>query len=269
MFCRKCGKEMGNTDTCCKDCGANVTEGSPPPQQISSAYSGGSSADEAKSKTAKNVVKGCALGLCVLFFILPLVQCSHYTELTASGWEIATGTGDMYEMSRASANPLVFALVIMPAILAVLAFANKPFSILRNASLGGLATKFLFIMGAYIMLNTDDYKGYFSLTGFNLLVLAIYIGLCVFTHNYIKYDDAQWYATKAKRQFMNHNIPPKICEKCHASYASDVSSCPKCGFRPAGAGGFNPTHRSSWICEGCNTRNDSSQFFCKDCGAIK
>jgi hypothetical protein len=55
--------------------------------------------EESKQKLYKNIIKGSAILLCLLFFTLPLVQCSQDSSINASGWEIASGTGDLFSNS--------------------------------------------------------------------------------------------------------------------------------------------------------------------------
>ena len=141
--------------------------------------------DESKLKLFKNVIKGCALLLCVLFFTLPLVQCSQDNSITASCWEIATGTGDLFGENN-SGYPLAFLLIIIPISLFILAFINKSFGVLRNVSIIGLLAEIIFLIYANSLLNSDEYKGAFELTGFNWLIAILYTGLCVFSHYCIK-----------------------------------------------------------------------------------
>jgi len=136
--------------------------------------------EETKKRNFKNVIKGAGIILIICFFTLPLVQCTQDRSLTASGWEIATGTGDLYT-DDADGDPLAFLLVVFPAVLLILAFKNKPFSTLRNVSVGGAAFKIIFIGVAHSRINSGDAQGLFELTAFNWIVLAIYIGLCIFT----------------------------------------------------------------------------------------
>ena len=128
----------------------------------------------------KAIVKSGALLLCILFFTLPLVQCTHDTSLNASGWEISTGTGDLFSTDD-SGYPLVFLLLIIPIVLLVMALIGKSFEILRNISIIGLIIKIIFLIYTSILLNSDDFRGIFQLTWFNWLVLGIYLGLCIVT----------------------------------------------------------------------------------------
>jgi len=136
--------------------------------------------DESKQKLCKNIIKGSAILLCVLFFTLPLVQCSQDSSLTASGWEIASGTGDLFDEDD-SGYPFAFLLIIIPVAILILAFTNKSFKALRNASIAGLLAEIIFLIYANSLLNSSKYKGAFKLTGANWLVSIIYIALCAFT----------------------------------------------------------------------------------------
>ena len=74
--------------------------------------------------------------LCILFFAVPLVR-NYYSE-NASGWQIATSTGNMESPMN---NPLVFALLIFPGILFFTALINKSFTLLRNISAIGFVAQ--------------------------------------------------------------------------------------------------------------------------------
>jgi predicted tellurium resistance membrane protein TerC len=145
--------------------------------------------EETKKKNFRHIVKGCALVLCLLFFVCPLVKCSQDSSLTASGWEIATGTGKLFSEDKDDGNPLVFALVIIPAVLLALAFTNKSFIVLRNVSIAGLVAKIIFLIAVNMKLNSDDYKGAFELTGNNWLIVFIYVGLIGFMQYCIKQEE--------------------------------------------------------------------------------
>ena len=133
-----------------------------------------------KLSSFTHVVKIFALVLILLFFAAPLVRCTHDTSLNASGWNIASGTGDLKEIDE-SGKPLVFALMIIPVLLLLIAFEKKPFKALSIVALLGLAAEVIFLISLVIKINSGDYEGHFELTGYNWLVLAIYIGLCAFT----------------------------------------------------------------------------------------
>ena len=137
------------------------------------------------------IIRIGGLVLCVMFFILPLVQCSQDSRINATGWEISTGTGDLYDESGEDGNPFVFVLIIIPVILFIIALTKKSFAVLRNVSIAGLVAKIIFIIGAYIMLNSDDYGSMFELTAFNWLVVGIYIGLVCIAHVGIKSETTE------------------------------------------------------------------------------
>ena len=160
----------------------------------------------------RNIVRGGALLLCFSFFTFPLVQCSQDSHLNASGWELATGTGDLFDTASCG-YPLVSLLIIVPVILLILAFANKPFLELRNVAIAGLVTKVVFIIATYAERNSNDFRGDFGLTASSWLVLAMHIGLCLLAHCSISYDYAE-------------NAPGsnKKCRQCEKH--SGPASCP-------------------------------------------
>jgi len=128
--------------------------------------------NESKQKLYKNIIKGSAVLLCLLFFTLPLVQCSQDSSINASGWEIATGAGDLFENSDGG-YPIAFLLIIIPVVLLILAFTNKSFKLLRNTSIAGLLAEIIFLLYANNLLNSGENKGAFELTGSNWLVAII------------------------------------------------------------------------------------------------
>ena len=133
--------------------------------------------EESKSKNFRHVVKGIALLLCVCFFVMPLVKCSQDSRLTASGWEISTGTGDLFDSGSNNGFPMGFMLLIIPAILLIMGFMSVSFKALRNVSIVGLIAKCIFMIVAHIKLSSGDLKGAFELTGNNWLIVFIYFGL--------------------------------------------------------------------------------------------
>jgi hypothetical protein len=79
--------------------------------------------------------------------------------------------------------------LLLPAILGIVGFANKSFTMLRNVSIGGLVAQIGFMIGAYAILNSGDYDGVFVLTAFNWLIIVIYIGLIGFIQYSIKQEN--------------------------------------------------------------------------------
>ena len=137
----------------------------------------------------KMVFKISGIVLCVLFFVLPLVQCSQDSSINASGFQIASGTGDL--MSQAGQSyPVVFLLLIVPIVLVVVAFMGKSLAMIRNVSIAGLVAKIIFMIAAYRMLSEGDFGGSFVLTSFNWFVIIIYAGLVCFAQYCIKQENA-------------------------------------------------------------------------------
>jgi len=123
----------------------------------------------------KMVVRIAGLVLCVLFFVLPVVQCT-YSNGNATSWQIATKTGELME-DVDKGYPVVFVLLLIPIVLLVTAFTNKSFAVLRTISIIGLAAKCAFIIAANIILKSREYEGAFVLTSNVWLIVVIYAGL--------------------------------------------------------------------------------------------
>ncbi|MCL2277648.1 MAG: hypothetical protein FWC21_07090 [Treponema sp.] len=168
--------------------------------------------NKSKLSLYKNIIKGGAILLCVMFFTLPLVQCSQDNSKTASGLEIATGTGSLFSEND-SGYPAAFLLLIIPAILLISAFRNKSFKILRNISIAGLGAKIIFLIIANSMIKSG---GYYELTGYNWFVLIIYIGLSALT----------FYC--AKSYAINNYNTLKICPFCSNEIKMEAIICQFC-----------------------------------------
>jgi len=128
----------------------------------------------------KMIVKIVGLVLCVLFFTLPVVQCSQDSSLNATSWQIATKTGRLMENAD-EGYPAAFILLLIPIVLLVMAFISKSFAGLRIISIIGLIAKCVFIVVANILLKSDDFEGAFVLTPYVWLIIVIYAGLIGFT----------------------------------------------------------------------------------------
>jgi hypothetical protein len=85
---------------------------------------------------------------------------------------------------------------------------NKPFSDLRNVSIVGLAAKIIFLVVMYAQLS-EGHKDV-VLTSFNWLVLAIYIGLCIFTFYCKKYDNDEYNFTSNGYNFTSAEVKYKV-----------------------------------------------------------
>jgi len=135
----------------------------------------------------RTIIKIGVLVLFVLFFTLPLVQCSQDSSMNATGWEIATGTGDLFNNTDSGGYPFVLVLLVVLGFLLICALGpadEVPFSMVRNFSILGLAAQIIFIIVAYNKLNES--RGAFILTPYNWLVVAIYAGMIGFTQYCIK-----------------------------------------------------------------------------------
>ena len=135
----------------------------------------------------RSITKISGLVLCVLFFTLPLVQCSQDSSMNATAAEIAAGTGDLFK--NTDGYTLAFILLIIPILLILCTFAEIPISVLCGFYIAGLAAQITFVIVAYSKLN--EYKGDFGLTPYKLtlynwLVIAIYAGMVGFTQYCIK-----------------------------------------------------------------------------------
>ena len=223
----------------------------------------------------KTIITIGGLLLCVLFFTAPLVQCSQQSSLSATGLEIAVGTGEL--MSEADKSyPIVFVLLIMPIILVIAAFADKSFATLRMVSIAGLVAQIIFMIAAYAMLNSDDYDGAFVLTSLNWLIAAIYIGLIGF---------AQYCNTNASAEVHNkrRSFSHKRCRQCDTVYSGSEHTCPKCNSSlyeevNASAGNENninslptatPISGDTWVCKKCGEKNPRNSDSCKGCGTYR
>jgi ribosomal protein L40E len=219
MFCSKCGENLAEGTSFCPKCGSKITG------DVSNTIDSFTQSVQSKiSKSSRYIIMGGAVILCILFFTMPLVQCSQDSSKTATGIEIATGTGDLFDKND-SGYPLAFLLLIIPVVLLILAFTKKSFTVLRNISIAGLLAEIIFLIYANSLLNSE-YKGDLELTGYNWLVFALYIGLCVFTI----YCSKTSIATNGKDGYAQRNVGDSwICKKCGEKNPITSSSCKSCG----------------------------------------
>jgi len=129
----------------------------------------------------RTIIRIGGLLLCVLFFTLPLVQCSQDSSINATGYELGNTHSDYYDKDY---EP-IWALFIIPFTLLACAFSDEiHFSALRNISIAGLAAQIIFMIIASNKLKESE--GAFVLTPFNWLVIAIYAGMIGFIQYCIK-----------------------------------------------------------------------------------
>ena len=191
MFCSKCGENLAEGSIFCPKCGNKVAS-----DVYGTINSATQPVQSTNSNTFRYIIMGCAVILCILFFTLPLVQCSQDSNYNASGWEIATGTGKLFSEND-KGYPLTFLLIVIPVILLIAAFVNVSFAILRYISITGLLAKIVFLIYANSLLNSDKTKGAFELTGFNWLILGIYVGLCAIAFYCAKNESEGIYVQKS------------------------------------------------------------------------
>jgi RNA polymerase subunit RPABC4/transcription elongation factor Spt4 len=226
MFCSKCGENLAEGTIFCPKCGNKVTGVISDIIDSVAAHSNDTNAEEKKVKSFRYGIMGFALLLCIFFFTLPLVQCSRNTSLTATGIEIATGTGDLFGRDD-SGFPLAFILVFIPVTLLILTFTNKSFAALNFVSIAGLAAKIIFMIFAFILISDEygEYGGSFKLTGSNWFILFIYIGLCVTTF----YCKKTFLTTKSVGDYVQRNVNDKKCKQCNKTFPGTYTGCPHCG----------------------------------------
>jgi len=226
----------------------------------------------------KNLIRVGALLLCILFFTLPLVQCSQDSSYNASGWEISTGTGKLFS-EKNKGYPLVFLLLIIPVILLIASLGiikNYSFTELRNISIVGLLAKIVFLIYANSLLKSGEYKGAFELTGFNYLVLGIYIGLCAIAFYCVKNESEDIYVQKESSNIVHND---KKCRCCNKIFSGSYTACPHCGSslyeelnsstNVSSISPINTNYGDTWTCKKCNEVNPNTAPTCKGCGSYK
>ena len=224
----------------------------------------------------KNIFKIGAILLCILFFTLPLVQCTQDNSYKASGWELATGSGNLFSQSDSS-FPIAFVLLIIPIILLIAAFVSDSFPLLRNISIVGTIVKIICLIYFNSVLNSGEYKGAFELTGFNWLVLGIYIGLVAYGFYCVK-TETENYSNQRSTINTNYSTVNKKCRQCNTIFTG--GNCPKCGSSlyeeiksTANNSSFMSRNASvggdTWYCKKCGETNSISSPTCKGCGVYK
>jgi len=110
------------------------------------------------------------------------VRCTTYAGLNASGWEIATSTGDMFDEDMFSVEEyphfLTFALLLIPIIMLGLSCLKKPYAPLLGMAIAGAIAKIIFMI--WIRTGEAHQYGMIELTGFAWAILVMYAGLAMF-----------------------------------------------------------------------------------------
>ena len=134
-----------------------------------------------KQKQTTMIIRVCAIILVVFFFVLPLVRCTYEPDLTVSGWNMASGTGEAYEIfgDHIRTVPVLFVFLIIPLALTVVTFLSiqplgKYYLIQTILATTGALAKLYFIMEMNARMRRA--VGVES-TGFHWLILLMYAGM--------------------------------------------------------------------------------------------
>jgi hypothetical protein len=162
--------------------------------------------ENSRGNLYKTIIGVCALVMCVLFFVVPLIDAGR---TTLTGWDFVVGKGRGFVQF-----PAIILLLIGPAILSVLAFIKKPYKLLSIVSSICLAFEIIYLVIASSMLSSWQYFG--GITGGNWFILLVYIGLC----------GMSFYGIKSEKQ--NHE-PTKKCPFCANDIKPEAVVCQFCG----------------------------------------
>lgn len=206
--------------------------------------------------TKMNIIRGGALALVLLFFFAPLVRWTHHhwmtmqqqhpphlrdsiTRVAISGWEYAIGAGTI------TSRPLIFVLLIIPAVLFALSWVRKSYEVLATISLGGMVAQIIFVFWYRSL--TGFQNNSLEFTGFTWLILALYAGIAAFALYCAKEKG------KAPKQAVIGVL--KTAVNSVSNFAQSVS-----------ASSVQSTNMSSTVCAGCGAELDQSGMFCGNCG---
>jgi len=128
----------------------------------------------------RNIFRVGALLLIVLFFVAPLVQCKGESSISATGWQIGSGSGDL--MEDGDPAPIVFIMLLVPIALLVVSLMKMTFTALRKFSIVALILDIAFVVILHIQVNSGEMKGALEVTVFNWLILILYIAMVVVAH---------------------------------------------------------------------------------------
>ena len=180
-----------------------------------------------KQKQTLIIIRVCAIILMVFFFVLPLVRCTYDSDLSATSWNMASGTGEIYDEFGITGEgmPVLFVFLILPLALAIITFLSirpigKLYLIQTVLATAGALAKLYFI----IEVNDRIRRGIgFESTGFHWLILLTYVGVAVLAGAAYFLDKQVTAGYGGRRVY-----PPG--EKFHRGGASDMSYPPEDAF---------------------------------------
>ena len=135
--------------------------------------------------------------LILLFFLtMPLMHVSNNTSQSASAYEIATGSGELFNTinsvlseinAAASGYPVAFVLLLIPGLILILSFTKVPYIVISVISAAGVLAKIVFVIVMSSQLNSDVFhfiygkmESSMGLTAWNFIIMVLYVGLAVF-----------------------------------------------------------------------------------------
>ncbi|MCL2409793.1 MAG: zinc ribbon domain-containing protein [Oscillospiraceae bacterium] len=199
-----------------------------------------------KAIDARFIVMVCAVLLVIAFFVLPVTRALadvrmfgiRETEvMRATGLQYSIGAGEFMRETMEGARPLGFFLLLIPIVMAVLAWQKKSYAILRNVAIAGVLSKIVFLIWAipgdirrelrtYLAFMREmgaDVRMSISPTVWVWITLVIYLALAAFLHYSIMQGDK-----------VVQDIPggaSAFCPNCGSSMATDSDFCGNCGHK--------------------------------------
>ena len=110
-------------------------------------------------------------------------ESSEAAGLTATGLQIATGKGKLFDEINGKSNHIIYLLLAIPLILLILVFFIESFIIFGIVSVTGLILNIIVFFG-FVGTFFDNWKVYLMPPVY--LVFLIYFGLCIFAFYRIK-----------------------------------------------------------------------------------
>ena len=165
--------------------------------------------EESKQGLFKIIIGICALIICVLFFAAPVVSSGY------SGWFSGNSGYSAFNFGTGSNGaqtfPVAFGLLILPAILAIMAFMKSSFKALCGVSVVCLIGHIIFLAVASNLVSWGE-----ELTPINWVILTLDIGSCILAIIGIKDDVPTSIGTIKKCPFCANNIKQEaiVCQFC-------------------------------------------------------